>query len=189
MNIKPGEIEHDHAGVVKEDPTAVKELPIWTDEAGVELAVVGKRVNTIKSQVRKSGDPFYEYKIMQLVNEIGLPAPKPIAKAEQSGSHLIVMEKALGFTYFDGGPLLMHYGYLPGEIETLKRQAGEQMAELKDRFDEAGIIRKWKLSDIIFDVDIEAKKIRKITPVDWERTKIDETKLRAYKKRLKASSG
>ena len=37
QNIKSGEIKRDETGRVREDPTAVKELPVWTDAGGQEL--------------------------------------------------------------------------------------------------------------------------------------------------------
>lgn len=45
------------------------------------------------------------------------------------------------------------------------------MEQLKKKFEEAGIIRTWKLKDMVFDIDIENKTIRSIVPTDWERTK------------------
>ena len=47
-----------------------------------------------------------------------------------------------------------------------------------------GIIRKWKLKDMVLDVDFESKKVVGITPTDWERTKINSNKLEEYKKLL-----
>jgi len=85
-NIKTGEIKYDESGVVREDPTAVKDLPIWTNANGLEIQTVGRRVNTAKGAVGESGDPFHEYKILERLAQMGLPAAKPIAKAEKKGS-------------------------------------------------------------------------------------------------------
>ena len=182
-NIKSGEIIRDESGIIREDPTAVKELPIWMDVSGKELQTIGKKVNIEKGKVGESGDPFYEYKIMEIVKSIGLPAPKPIAKVEQRGMHLIIMEKAGGIGWYEKEALkLKERGYTDEDIENLKKQAEQKMEELKQKFEEAGIHRGWKLKDMIFDIDFENKKIKKITPVDWERTKIDQIKLEKYKK-------
>lgn len=182
-NIKSGEIKRDETGRVREDPTAVKELPVWTNTDGNELHTIGKRVNVQKGKVGESGDPFYEYRIMELVSEAGLPTPRPVAKVEQSGTHLIVMEKVYGIGWYEKDALhLKEKGYTDEDMESLKRQAEERMTALQAKFEEAGIHRGWKLKDIIFDVDIENKTLRGITPVDWERTKIDQTKFEAYKR-------
>jgi hypothetical protein len=182
-NIKSGQIKRDETGRVREDPTAVKELPIWSDSEGNQLNAIGKRVNIEKGKVGESGDPFYEYRIMETVRDAGLPTPRPIAKVEQSGAHLIVMEKVQGIGWYEKDALhLKEKGYTDEDIEALKRQAEEQMLALQARFEEAGIERGWKLKDMIFDIDIESKTIRGITPVDWERTKINKEKLEAYKK-------
>lgn len=182
-NIKSGEIKRGETGRVREDPTAVKELPTWSDSQGNQLHAIGKRVNMEKGKIGESGDPFYEYRIMEIVRDAGLPTPRPIAKAEQSGAHLIVMEKARGIGWYEKDALhLKEKGYADEDIETLKRQAEEQMLVLQRKFEEAGIERGWKLKDMIFDVDIEGKTIRGITPVDWERTKINHEKLEAYKR-------
>ncbi len=185
QNIKPGEIRRDELGKIREDPTAVKEFPIWSDTTGNELRTIGKKVNVEKGRIGESGDPFYEYKIMEIVDSVGLPVSKPIAKAEQQGTYLIVMEKVEGIDWYGKNALkLKEKGYSDEDIEGLKRQAEKQMCELKNRFEEAGIIRSWKLKDMVFDIDVENKRIRKIIPTDWERTKIDQIKLDEYKKKI-----
>lgn len=175
INIKSGDIKYDENGKVKEDPAAVKDLPIWTNSEGVELHSVGKKVNTEKAMIGQSGDPFYEYQIMELAITKGLPAPKPIAKASRENEHLIVMEKVPGVRWTDTDALhLSEHGYSKGDIEKLKSQAIAMMDDLKTRFDATGIIRSWKLKDMVFDLDIDNKKVRSITPTDWERTKINQ---------------
>ena len=44
LNIKPGDTEYKEDGRISEDPTAVKCLPVWHDEAGnpIQAEVVGK---------------------------------------------------------------------------------------------------------------------------------------------------
>ncbi len=175
QNIKQGEKKFDETGRIREDPTAVKDLPVWENQKGEKLFTVAKRVNIEKGDVGKSGDPFYEYKIMQFVKEKGLPVATPIAKIEQSGTHIIVMEKLTGIRWSEKDTLkLTERGYSAKDVENLKNQAEEKMNELKEKFDKAGIKRGWKLKDLVFNIDIDNKKILSITPTDWERTKIEQ---------------
>jgi hypothetical protein len=172
-NIKSGEVKYDEAGVIREDPTAVKDLPVWEDISGNTVHPVGKKVNTQKAMIGESADPFYEYKIMEYVRSKGFPAARPIAKASRGNEHLIVMEKLAGVRWSEKDSLhLNEQGYTKEDIERLISEANAMMEQLQSKFEEAGIKRGWKLKDMVFDLDIENKKIRAITPTDWERTKI-----------------
>jgi hypothetical protein len=174
-NIKVGEIKYDQTGRVREDPTAVKDLPVWRNTEGVEIQSVGRRVNIAKGAVGESDDPFYEYKILERLAQMGLTAAKPIAKAEQSGTHIIVMERIPGIRWSEKDSLnLKEKGYSDEKIAALMSEAEQKMSDLKTQFDEAGVIRSWKLKDMVFEVDIENKKITSMVPTDWERTKIIE---------------
>ena len=181
-NIKSGEIKYGDAGEIREDPTAVKAFPEWTGPDGESLSVIGKRVNTEKGKVRKSGNPFYEYDVMEMIQSIGLPCPKPVARAEQEGVHLIITEKAKGIGWYDKDmPKLRMKGYNEADVQDLENQARVMMDDLRLRFEIAGISRDWKLQDMIFDVDVEHKKILGIIPTDWEKTTVDVNKLNAYR--------
>ncbi len=184
VNIKSGEIQRNEEGIIKEDPTAVKILPTWINSKHEELKVVAKKVNSIKSQVGKSNNPFYEYEIMEIAEEFNLPAPKPIAKIEQDGTHLILMKMVAGITWTENGmKKSIHESNLTVvEKEHLLNQAQEMMSDLQRRFEEIGLIRKWKLKDMIFDVDLENKIVKSITPTDWERTEINLEKLENARK-------
>lgn len=174
-NIKTGEVKYDETGRVREDPTAVKDLPIWKNTEGVEIQTVGRRVNTAKGTVGESGDPFYEYKILERLAQMGLPAARPIAKAEQANTHIIVMERIPGLRWSERDSLnLKERGYSDEDIAALMTEAEQRMNELKTQFDEAGVIRNWKLKDMVFEVDVKNKKITSMVPTDWERTKIVE---------------
>lgn len=174
-NIKTGEIKYDEAGAIREDPTAVKDLPVWSNADGVVVETVGRRVNTTKGVVGESDDPFYEYKILERLAQMGLPAAKPVAKAEQAGAHIIVTERIPGIRWSERGSLqLKENGYSDEDIEALVSEAEQKMSELKARFDEAGVIRGWKLKDMVFEVDVPNKKVLSIVPTDWERTRIFE---------------
>ncbi len=188
QNIKSGEIQHDAGGVVKEDPTATKDLPVWQNQRGEQLYTVGKKVNTTKSQVGKSGDPFYEYSIMQIAEEFGLPAPRPVAKVKHDDEHLIVMTKIEGVRWTDEGMKAIEESDLTDEDKrNLLSQAQTIMAELEQRYKEIGLYRSWKLKDMIFDVDIPNRAVLGVTPTDWERTKIDIDKLAKARQELAVS--
>ncbi len=178
VNIKSGKATYDASGVIDEDPNAVKDLPVWTNSAGQTLAAVAKRVNTEKAQIKKHADPFYEYKVMEILQKLGLPAPRPIAKIEQSGAYLIVMERVAGIRWVNNDiRFLKEKGYSSADLANLEAEAGEMMLALSAKYEAAGIIRKWKLRDMVFDIDIDQKKLRSMTPVDWERTKLEMEKI------------
>lgn len=175
VNIKKGEKKIDENGVLREDPTAVKDLPVWRNNKGEEIYTVGRRVNTLKGDVGESGDPFYEYEILEKLSQMGLPAAKPMGKIEQDGTHLIVMERIPGIRWSERDSLnLKDKGYSDEDISTLMNDAETKMNEMKNQFEQAGVVRGWKLKDMVFQIDIENKKVISIVPTDWERTKIVE---------------
>ncbi|MEK7200619.1 MAG: hypothetical protein AAB672_00605 [Patescibacteria group bacterium] len=175
-NIKTGEKKVDETGKVREDPTAVKDLPVWKNPENQEILTVARRVNFTKGDVGKSGDHFYEYKILERLAQMGLPAAKPVAKAEQGGTHIIVMERIPGIRWSERDTLnLKEKGYSDEDVATLMNEAEHKMNELKTQFEQVGVIRGWKLKDMVFQIDIENKRIVAIVPTDWERTKIIES--------------
>ncbi len=175
VNIKSGEIKYGEQGMLREDPTAVKDLPVWKDASGNIIHPVGKKVNTQKAFIGESADPFYEYKIMEYVQSKGLPVARLIAKASRAEEHLIVMERLAGVRWSEKDNLhLNEQGYTKEDIERLISEANTIMEQLRSKFEEAGIKREWKLKDMVFDLDIENKKINSLIPTDWERTKLVE---------------
>ncbi|TXH02024.1 MAG: hypothetical protein E6R05_04755 [Candidatus Moraniibacteriota bacterium] len=173
-NIKPGDTEYDTTGRIKEDPTAVKDLPVWQNPGGVELKAVAKKVNTKKGVFKKGAHPFHEVTVMDEVRKRGLPAPAPVARVQRGGEFLVVMERAKGLTTFDAALQIAFQTWQYSELDkqVLKQDAERAMAELRERFEQAGIKRKWKLTDMVFEVDFENRKVVGIVPVDWERTEI-----------------
>ncbi len=162
-------------GKTKEDPTAVKDLPIWKNKEGKEIQVVGRKVNTLKGKVGESGDPFYEYEILKKLAEMELPAAKPIGTIKQNGDYFILTERIPRLRWSEKDNLhLKEKGYSDEDITSLMAQAEQKMDELKVRFDQAGVIRSWKLKDMVFEIDFQNKKITSMVPTDWERTKIVE---------------
>jgi hypothetical protein len=174
INIKKGEKKTDETGRVREDPTAVKDLPNWKNKEGQELAVVGKRIDITKGKTGESGDPFYEYKILEKLAELELPAARPIAKVEQIDINIIVMERIPGIRWSERDSLINEKGFSKMEAKDLMIHAQQAMDDLKKRFDDAGIIRKWKLQDMVFQIDFDNKRVLSVIPTDWERTKIKE---------------
>lgn len=182
-NIKPGEIKYDDKGEIRDDPTAVKELPLWFDQTGKQLRVIGKRVDKTKGEVKKSEDPFHEYRVMGAVHSVGLPAAKPVARIEQGKTHLLLTEKINGIGWYEKNKLREN-GYTDTDIGNLKQGAEDMMKRLEVQFLEAGISRGWKLKDMIFDLDLDTKTLKGLIPTDWERTTIDNLKLTEYQKTL-----
>lgn len=178
INIKAGDVKYDEEGLIRKDPTAVKTLPAWTNKEGEKIFIVGKKVNVVKSQVGKTADPFYEYKIMEIAKEFNLPVPNPIAKVKQADNHLILMEKVEGITWTERGKIeIQDRGFSTEDIESILIEAQEMMLALQTAFEEIGLVRTWQLKDMIFDIDFQNKKLLKIIPTDWERTEIDFEKL------------
>lgn len=170
-NIKEGGIEFDDSGAVKEDPTAVKDLPIWENAAGEKIYPVGKRVNLAKGKVAAANDPFYECRIMDYVRSRGLPCAQVIATASERNEYLIVMENIPGLRW-SYRRILKKHGWSDEEVDEIHARGEAMMTALQKRFEAEGIIRGWKMSDMIFDIDIGAKRLNGLVPVDWERTKI-----------------
>ena len=169
-----------------EDPGAVKILPPWSNKNGETLSTIGKKVNIQKAQMKKQGDPFWEYKVMELVQELGLPSPKPIAKVKQGNSHLIVMERIKGIVQSEEGMRPILEADLSEEDKNdLKMQAQKMMDDLAKKFEKAGLKRNWYLKDMVLDIDIPNRKIKSIIPTDWERTKIDFEKVKIAKEKIK----
>lgn len=171
--IKVGDVLYKDDGAVREDPGAVKDLPIWTDGREAELRLVAKTVNVDKAQVQKTQNPFYEFDVMRYVRGLGLPAAEPIAKIRQDDRSMILMERVAGYRLIgDIATTLKDEGYTEDEIRALELRANSLMADLQRKFSEAGIERKWKLADMVVDIDLETRRIRSMVPVDWERTVI-----------------
>lgn len=171
VNIRPGlVIEKDASGNIKDDPTAVKRLPIWSDGKR-NLEVVAKRVNPRKSQIAESGDPLYEYNIIKYLKSLDLPAPNPIGFVEQGDKAIFLTEKIPGLNLHDLAGL-SDQGWTGDEIAKIEEQAVFEMKNLESRFAVLNIKRGWHLKDMVLDIDLNTKSLRNITPTDFERTKV-----------------
>jgi len=172
VNIKSGEKKFDDNNRLREDPTAVKILPEWNFD-GESIIPVAKMVNLEKGKVGESGDPLYEYNIIKHVRSFGLPAPKPILSVERDGNYIFLTEKVAGTNWYERDSLhLDKRGWTSDEIQKLMSQAEEKMKDLSKQFENVGIIRSWKIKDMVFDIDLESKTIKSVIPTDFERTKI-----------------
>jgi hypothetical protein len=95
------------------------------------------------------------------------------------------MKKIDGLTWSDKSSLaLKERGYSVADIARLMIQAEGLLAGLKLKFDQAGIVRSWKLKDMILKIDWENKRVLELVPTDWERTVIDQGKFAEYKKAI-----
>lgn len=105
----------------------------------------------------------------------GVFAQELSVSAEQDGTHIIVMERIPGIRWSERDSLnLKENGYSDEDVTSLIAEAEQKMGELKIQFEKLGVIRGWKLKDMVFQIDVENKKIVSIVPTDWERTKIIE---------------
>jgi len=193
QKVKPGEkITYNEKGDIMENPDSVKDFPVWRDLEGGELWTVCKKINQNRGEIKRATDPFYEYKILELLRELDLPAAKPIAKVKQNESCFMVMEKIPGIRWNERDILRSKaLGFSEEDFKNLEAQAGELLAELKETFAQAGIIRQpveelgmsgWELKDMVFIIDLENKKVLKIIPTDWEMTIINWDKVEIYKR-------
>ncbi len=183
-NIKSGEIKYHEDGSVREDPTASKFLSEWTNNQGEVIQPVSKKVNLEKVKTRtenegeKFADPLLEYKMISLCQALDLLSAKPIGFVEQGDNLYILMERVKGYTWTKRDKeVLGKLGFTADDQEPIQRQIEEQMNALKEKFEEFGIYRKWKHKDMVFDLDIENKRVTNIVPVDWERSYLDTKKL------------
>lgn len=171
-NIKPGNVRMDASGIIREDPTSVKVFPSWCSQDGREICVVGKRINPEKGKVGISGNPFYECEVLSYVRERGVPTSELIAKIQQEKKYLFLMKRVEGLSWYEALPILKERGFSEEEIDSLREEARIQMNQLKEQCKSLGIQRGWKLQDMIFDVDFEGRKLKRLIPVDWERTRM-----------------
>jgi hypothetical protein len=93
---RSGEILVDEAGVVRDDPTAVRFFQAWKSDSGDSIKVVAKKINLHKAKQAENDEPLWEWKILENVHQLGLPSAEPIGWVEQEGEYLILTEKIEG---------------------------------------------------------------------------------------------
>jgi len=167
--VRAGDVTYDEAGRITDDPTAVADFPVWRNHRGEEIRVVCKRVNRHKSGVRRSGDPFYEYRVLQLVRELGFVTARPLARIGQRGDYFIVTEKVEGLRWvrrWDGGLKKSARARIRAEAETI-------MLRLEAALAGAGVRRPWNIKDMILQLDPGTYAVQAVIPVDWERARLD----------------
>jgi hypothetical protein len=167
-------VTYNAAGRVDDDPNAVRDFPEWSDPGGQELRVVCKRVNPTKSMVRRSGNPFYEYRIMQLVRELGFVTARPLARLTQRDSYFFLTERVEGFRWVER----RKSGFDDAACDGIRAEAEALIAPLEAAFLEIGIRRPWHVKDLIMTLDPDAQTVRAVIPIDWEETRLDFDMLR-----------
>lgn len=168
--VKKGEIKRDDKGRVKEDPTAVRYFPEWKDGER-SLLVVAKKVNDKKGMLAETGEPLYEYNLLEYMCSLDLPVPKPVGYAEGERGAIFLMEKVKGLPWSEL-QRLQEKGWTQNELGTLLSNARERMEELAKRFEQYNIKRSWKLKDMVFEVDQENHRLNGLIPTDFERTRV-----------------
>jgi hypothetical protein len=166
-------VTYNAAGRIDDDPNAVRDFPVWSNPRGEQLRVVGKRVNTKKSMVRRSANPFYEYRVMHLVRELGFVTARPLATVAQRGSYFFVAERVEGFRWVQRRKA----GLDKTERARIRAEAEALMAPLQAAFEDVGIRRPWHVKDMIIKLDSGTRSVRAIVPIDWEETRLDFGKL------------
>ncbi len=150
-----------------DDDSRIREVVLRRKD-GIEITVVSKRISLTK--VRR--EPFEEFRILQKVQQEGLPGPKPIATIEARGNRYILMKKEEGIPLNKITPetLQKYFGQsdVQGHIDTIK----VKVEELRQRYAQSGIVRKdWDLKDLIASYNSETQEWT-VTPVDFEKTKL-----------------
>ena len=175
-NIKAGEIKYKEDGSISDDPSAVKELPVWHGVSGKKIEAVGKKVNLEKSMIRKSGNPAYEYDLIKHIRAKGLSAATPVAFISRGNEHLMLTERITGYPWNSKTKLILQgKGYTMEDMAQLEASAEALMNKMKTDFEKAGIIRSaWELKDMVIEIDPETRKAIKITPTDWEKTRYEQ---------------
>jgi hypothetical protein len=174
VRVREGDVTRDEAGRITDDPTAVRDFPVWSNPRGEAIRVVCKRVNRNKSQVRRTGDPFYEYRILQLVRALGFVTARPVGRIAQAATHFIITERSEGLRWvqrWDAGLKKIERDRIRAEAEVI-------MARLQAALTDAGIRRPWNIKDMILQLDADTRAVRAVIPVDWEQAKLDFDRLR-----------
>ena len=184
-NIKFGDTEYAEDGRIKEDPNAVKDLPVWNDDNGNSLDTVAKKINPDKGEVGEAGNRWYEYAILHLAQRIGLPAAKPVGKVEGDEDYYFLMTKVPGMrmtgSEYEEVLAEIEDKFSPDKIQTFKDKVNQERVKVMEQYEEVGIYRnKLKREDMVIDFDKETLELRSVTPVDWERAKVDNEKVIQY---------
>jgi hypothetical protein len=167
--VQAGDVTYDEAGRITDDPTAVADFPVWRNRRGDEIRVVCKRVNRHKSGVRRSGDPFYEYRVLQLVRELGFVTARPVARFGQGSDYFIVTERVEGLRWvrrWDSGLKRPARAHMRAQAEALMLRLAAALAD-------AGVRRPWNIKDMILQLDPDTHAVQAVIPVDWERARLD----------------
>lgn len=171
VQVKEGEPTIDDNQVVREDPTAVLDLPLG------DTQVVVKRVNSQKGEIKKRDNVYHEYEVMLEVIKRGLKTAQPIAYIDGGTQQMFLMEALPGTRWIKQTKRLLkkEHGYSDEDLAFISYQIQEKATEMEKIYAEQGVFRnRWKEQDMIIDLDVERKRVLGITPIDWERGWIGE---------------
>jgi len=150
-----------------DDNSRIREITL-RKENGTEVSVVSKRISLTK--VRR--EPFEEFKILKIVQQEGLPGPKPIATIEARGNRYILMEKIEGVLLKKITPETLQKQFGQSNAQSHLDMIQAKVEELKQRYTRSGVIREdWDSKDLIASYNPEAQEWI-VTPVDFEKTKL-----------------
>ncbi len=167
--MKGGEKKYDKKGSLRDDPSAVRQLPDWKEGDRI-VTPVAKKTNRGKSMLKETGEPLYEYNLLLYIQSLGLPAPKPIGFFENEQESIFLMEKANGYTKKELDVVISEWG--AEDIQQLKKDTEREMANLQKLFLANNLERSWKLNDMVFQVDVVNRRLTGLIPTDFERTRV-----------------
>lgn len=175
-----GYFERTGKEIRKDEKVEVRNMPVWHNEKGEKLKTVAKNIITSSDKKGSAKDSLFEYKIIRLAHSLGLPAPNAVTKAENKDKHLMVVEEPSGFRWKDREEFFREYNLNDEEVKDIKKQAGEEIKNLREIFKNAGIAKDWKMEDLVFDVDFNNRKINNVTPLNFEKSKINWDRFMSY---------
>lgn len=167
--MKGGEKKYDKKGSLRDDPGAVRQLPDWKAKDRI-VTPIAKRANRGKSMLKETGEPLYEYNLLSYIQSLGLPAPKPIGFFENEQDSIFLMEKVAGYTKKELDVAVSEWSV--GDINQLKQDTERAMTELENLFLVNGLQRSWKVNDMVFQIDVANRRLARLIPTDFERTRV-----------------
>ncbi|MCR4275006.1 MAG: hypothetical protein NUW02_03100 [Candidatus Campbellbacteria bacterium] len=167
--MKSGEKKYDKEGSLRDDPGAVRQLPDW-EEGDRVVTPIAKWTNREKSMLKETGEPLYEYNLLSYIQSLGLPAPKPIGFFESEQNSIFLMEKVDGYTKKELDVAVS--GWSAEDIHQLKQDTEREMVDLQNLFLANGLQRSWKANDMIFQIDFVNRRLVRLIPTDFERTRV-----------------
>ena len=167
--VRHGDLVFDEFGAIEDDPAAVRDFPPWRNAQDQPLQVVCKRVNLLKSDVRRTRDPYYEYRVLHLARCLGLPTARPIARLVHRGCFFILTERVSGLRWVQRRSA----GIDESRSGKIREQAEALLAQLEATALAAGLRRRWHVKDTVIQLDEAMQTVLAVVALDWERVKLD----------------